>query len=169
MGHAIIIGQTESGKTTLCKRLAAHYKRRGIGVVVLDPMHDAGWPADFKTADSAEFLAFVKDPNRCLQCACFVDETGLSIDKYDVEYQWMTCQSRHHGHVFHLIAQRAQMISPNVRAQCSTCYAFNVNIGDAKLYAAEFNSDLLMQAPTLRKGEFVKADRFGLAKRYRLW
>jgi len=169
MGHAIIIGQTESGKTTLCKRLASWYKNHGVGVIVLDPMFDAGWPADWKTADPVEFLEFVKDPERCLQCALFVDEAGLSLDKYAVEYQWLTCQSRHHGHVTHIIAQRAQMVSANVRAQCSTCYAFNVNADDAKIYAREFNCAELMNAPGLAKGEFIKADRFNGAKRYRLW
>ena len=51
MTHNLILGMTMSGKTTLAKRLAAHYTQNGINVVVLDPMYDPEWEADFTTAD----------------------------------------------------------------------------------------------------------------------
>ena len=169
MGHAITIGQTESGKTVWNKKLAGWYRSHGVGVIVLDPMSDAGWPADWKTADPEAFLAFVKDPDQCLQCALFVDEAGLAIGKFDAGFEWLTCQSRHHGHVCHLITQRAQQVSVNVRSQCSTLYAFNVNADDAKIYARDFNCPMVMDAPGLAQGEFIAASRFATPKRWRLW
>jgi DNA helicase HerA-like ATPase len=63
MAHSLILGMTESGKTTLAKRLAQHYKSRGIGVIVLDPLND-DWPCDFKTADPDEFLRVYWIPDR---------------------------------------------------------------------------------------------------------
>jgi hypothetical protein len=173
-GHCITIGQTESGKSILNKRLARNYQRHGIGVVVLDPLRDPDWAepgaSNFVMCkDPDEFLALVKDPDRCLQCALFVDEAGMSINRYAVEYQWLTTMSRHHGHVTHLIAQRAQMISPTIRSQCRTCFAFNVGSKDAKEYAQDFNCDMLLDAQHLAQGEFIRATRFEAPARFRLW
>lgn len=169
MGHVITIGQTESGKTILNKKLAAAYKRAGIGVIVLDPMLDPGWNADFITDNPEKFLQFVRDPRCCLQCALFVDETGTSLDKFDVSSNWLTTQSRHHGHVCHLITQRAQQVSVTIRNQCSTLYCFNVNFKDAKLYAEDFNAKEVLEAPNLPQGHCWKIERFKPPKKLRMW
>ena len=169
MGHAITIGQTLSGKTLWNKRLAAWYKSQGVGVVVLDPMRDPEWNADRAFTDPDAFLAFVKNPDECLQCALFIDEAGMSLDRYNLDYQWLTCQSRHHGHVTHIIAQRAQQVSATVRSQCDTLFCFNVNPADAKIYSLDFNCELLKEAPSLPRGHFIKCCRFGEPTRHRLW
>lgn len=44
MAHVLFIGMTQSGKTTLAKRLAHEYVSRGISVIILDPLNDPGWP-----------------------------------------------------------------------------------------------------------------------------
>jgi len=165
MGHCIIIGQTESGKTTLAKSLAGWYKRHGVGIVVLDPMLDPGWNADWITDNPDKFLAFVRDPDQCLQCALFIDESSESINKYDKEFNWITCRSRHHGHVAHLISQRAQDINPSTRAQATTLYIFNVNPVDAKQYALDFNAPAALDAPNLPQGTCIKIERFKPAQR----
>lgn len=169
MGHVITIGQTESGKTICNKRLAAWYKRNGIGVIVLDIMRDPEWQSDFITDDPDEFIAFAKDPRKCLQCALFVDEAGASIDRYAETFSWLTTQSRHHGHICHLITQRAQQVSPTIRNQCSTLYIFNVNPRDAKIYAEDFNDVAALDAPTLPQGHCIKIQRFQKPQRLRMW
>lgn len=160
-GHCLTIGMTDSGKTSLNKNIAAWYQSQGIKTIVLDPMHDDSWPADFKTDDTDEFMALVKDPERCLQCALFVDESGMSLNKYDTSLQWLTCQARHFGHITHIITQRAEQVDPNIREQCKTLFAFQVSIDDAKKYAKSWNNDLIFKAAELPQGHFVKAQRFG--------
>ena len=175
-GHCITIGQTESGKTILNKRLARRYQRAGIVCVVLDPLGDPEWK-DPSTPDqnfvmlddSQAFLDLVFDPDRCLQAAIFIDEAGMSISKYSAEYDKLTTVSRHFGHVVHVIAQRAQMVSATLRSQCRTCFAFNVNGDDAKLYSKDFNCPQILDAPNLVQGEFIQATRFENSKRFRLW
>ena len=174
MTHSITIGQTLSGKTLLNKNLCNWYLSKGIGAVVLDPMNDPDWnaagnPNFYKTADPGEFLRFVKNPDRCLQCALFVDEAGMALDKFADEFSWLTCQSRHHGHRAHIIAQRAQMVSVSIRSQCSTLYAFSINPKDAKTYAEDFNEAAILEAVNLPQGHYLKIERFCPVKRGRLW
>ena len=172
--HSLFIGQTMSGKTTLAKKLANWYLNHDIGVVVLDPMSDPGWnesgnPKFASFTNPQEFLAFVKDPDCVVQAALFVDEAGMSLNKYADEFQWITCQSRHHGHRAHIIAQRAEMVDKTIRSQCSTLYAFNVNPEDAKTYARDFNEKAILDAPNLPQGHYIKVERFKPVQRGRLW
>lgn len=159
--HSITVGQTLSGKSILNKKLAAHYKRNGIGVLVLDVMLDPGWNADFITDDPEKYMALVRDPRKCLQCALFIDEAGDALDRYLKTFNWLTTQSRHHGHRCHLITQRAQQVSPTVRSQCSILYAFNIGAKDAKIYGDDFNAPLVAnKAPMLPQGQCIKIQRF---------
>ncbi len=167
--HTIIVGETESGKSVCAKKIAASYKAHGIGVVVLDPYKDPAWNADFITKDPAEFMALVRDPDQCLQCAIFVDEAGRMLGRYDEEFNWLTCESRHLGHVAHLISQRAQHISPNVRTQCATLYCFRLAPKDAKQYAEDFNCLELLKASELPQGHCIRVQRFQPTQYLRMW
>ena len=62
MPHSLIIGMTESGKTTLATEICRDYRARGIKTIVLDPMYDQRWDADFLTTDKARFLEIVQNP-----------------------------------------------------------------------------------------------------------
>jgi hypothetical protein len=168
-GHCITIGMTRSGKSIYNKRRAAWFKKHGIGVVVLDCMKDPGWNADFITKDPDEFMDFVWDPSRCLQCALFIDEAGYSLDKYSGAADKLTTQGRHLGHVVHLITQRAVMVSVNIRSQCDTVIAFQVNRNDAKTYANDWNCEKILDAPNLPQGHFICATRFRPVTYGRLW
>lgn len=168
-GHVLIVGQTESGKTICAQRIAAWYKSHNVATVVLDPMKDPKWNADFITADPVEFFSLIKDPNRCLNCAAFVDESGDSLNKYASDEQFLTTRSRHHGIVAHIIAQRAQQVSVTVRSQCSTLYAFSVSPADAKIYASDFNCDELLKCPTLPQGTCIRVQRFQPPRYLRMW
>jgi hypothetical protein len=168
-GHVLIVGQTMSGKTICAQRLSHNYRAHHIKVAVLDPMRDPKWQADFITDDPAEFMELVRNPLKCQSCALFVDESGQVLDRYSVDFNWLTCQSRHHGHVAHIIAQRAQQVSMTIRSQCSTIYAFNVNNKDAKEYADAFNSPALLECPNLPQGHCIRVKRFCTPERLRMW
>lgn len=158
MAHVSIFGMTESGKTTLAKKLAAEYKARGIQVIVLDPLHDPGWPSDFRTADKNEFMTVVKASR---QCAVFIDESGKFVGRYETEMEWLGTMARHWGHNSHFISQRAQMVNPTVRGQCGFLALFNVSKTDAKILADEWNRDDLQKANSLQQGEYFWCPRFG--------
>lgn len=158
MAHSLIIGMTESGKTTLAKKLAGHYRQNGIGVLVLDPLSDPAWPADFKTADNEQFLKVYWDSRRC---AVFIDESGDAIGRYDDTMIKTATRGRHWGHSNHYITQRATQLSATVRGQCSHLFLFCSPLSDAKIYADEWNQQELRNSCNLKQGEYYHVTRFG--------
>lgn len=161
MAHCLILGMTQSGKTTLAKKLAHGYRARGISVIVLDPLGDPEWPNDeegtFQTRNRADFLRTVKASR---QCAVFVDEAGESVGQYDDEMHWLATRGRHYGHQCHFLSQRGQQIAKTVRDQCSKMYLFCCSKTDGKILADEWNQEELRNVNVLGRGEFFVVSRF---------
>lgn len=168
-GHTLIIGQTECGKTTLAKQLAKQYAKADIPIVVLDPLRDPEWPTTLVFTKSEAFFQYVRDPKECRKCALFVDEAGISLNRYDDTLQWLTTTSRHHGHRSHLLAQRAEMVNKTMRSQCGTLITFAINPKDAKEYALDFNcEDIFHKAPSLERFQYMVVSRFEKPTYHRL-
>lgn len=165
MPHSLIVGQTESGKTTLAIHLAQEYQKRGIKVAVLDPMLDRRWSADFITDDPQAFTAVARSSRRC---ALFVDESGAVIGRYNDEFFWLATQARHLGHNSHFITQRAAQLNPTVRDQCGHLFAFRLSFRDAKVLSDEYGMRELSTAYELQKFHFYWIPRFGVAKLMRM-
>lgn len=167
MPHCLFLGITESGKTTLAKQLVvASKKNTGSCSIVLDPMSDPGWQADFKTKDADEFLAMVWDSQRC---DVIVDEAGDAIGRYDTVMEKVATQGRHWGHNAYFLCQRGAQLSATVRAQCRHLFLFTSAKDDCKILANEFNQPVLLEANTLPQGHFIHVTRFGHAMRGKLW
>jgi hypothetical protein len=151
MAHTLILGITESGKTTLAMRLAQSYRRRRVPVLVLEPFRSSRWNATYITDNADDFLKIVF-ANR--SCAVFVDEAGDMIGRYSDAMNKLATLSRHYGHNAHFICQRAMMISPTIRAQCSNLFLFKQSTKDAELLSRDFVAQF-DTAKDLRKGEFL--------------
>lgn len=158
---------TESGKTTLAKRLIAEDKTtRGVASIVLDPMNDPGWTADFKTTNDADFLKMVWSSQ---SCNIVVDEAGDAIGRYDRIMEQLATKSRHWGHNAYFLCQRGAQLSATIRAQCRHLFLFTSSKDDCKVLANEFNKPELLQANTLPQGHFYHATRFGGCELKKLW
>lgn len=167
MAHCSILGQTESGKTTLARALAEKYRENGIGVLVLDPINDPRWSCDFKTADPDEFFRVY---NQSRQCAVFIDEAGDVCRDYASLITKTATRGRHWGHRNHYIAQRATLILRTIRDQCSELFLFNSGLEDCKIHAAEWNAPEIREAgPFLETGEYFHKRRMGALKRGHLF
>lgn len=152
---------TESGKTTKARQLAANYRRQGIGVIVLDPLRDPAWQADFITDDQEEFLDVFW---RSRSCAAFLDEGGESVGRYDLAMQKTATRGRHCGHSCHYIAQKATQLAPIVRDQCSYLYLYTSGLTSCKMLAEEFNKPELLNATQLQRFSYYFVSRFGQCK-----
>lgn len=155
--HTLVIGMTESGKTTLVKWLTKSMKKRGVKVAVLDPLMDPEWDADFITDKSDEFLKYVKTNK---QHVLVVDESGSAIGRYNEAMNWLATTSRHLGHSTFFIMQGATQVDPIVRGQCRKCFMFTCAGPIAKNIAIEYNEPKVSVADKLKKGEFYMIDRF---------
>jgi len=158
MTHVLILGMTESGKTTLAKELARKYKASNMGVLVLDPLQTTDWAADYNSADPDEFLNVFWDSKGC---AVFIDESGDAVGKYDLAMTQTATRGRHWGHRVHYITQRGASISRTVRDQCSHMFLFRSGKQDCKIHAEEWARDELVNANQLGAGEYYHVTRFG--------
>lgn len=166
MAHVLILGMTMSGKTSIAKKLAGEYKTRGIKTLVLDPLGDPEWDADYKTRDADEFLDVFW---RSRQCAAFIDEAGEAVGAYDTVMQRTATRGRHWGHRVHYISQRGIQLARTVRDQCTNLFLFTTSLEDSKIHANEWNKPELKTAHTLRQGEYFFTDRFSPLRRGKLF
>lgn len=166
MPHSLILGITESGKTTLAKRLAALYKQKGIGVIVLDPIGDPGWNSDFVTADEKEFLSVFWSSRKC---AVFIDESGEFIGQYDKAMKKTVTKGRHWGHNVHLLAQGATQVAKIARDQCTQLFLFTSPFNDTKILSQEFNKAELIEASSFPAGTYFYTSRFGAIEKRKVF
>lgn len=149
---------SESGKTTLAKMLSHALHGQSKNVIVLDPMNDPGWAADYRTSKKEEFLEVFWTNQSCF---VFIDESGKMVGRYDELMQELATSGRHHGHSVFFVSQRGAQISATVRAQCRHVYLFNSNKSDCKTLSEEFNQEELLKANKLPQFYFYHASRFG--------
>ena len=160
--HSLIIGQTESGKSTLAKVFASKLTNSGKKVAVLDPLFDPDWKCNYRTDDINEMTQYLK-VNRSVYV--FVDESGAYFnDGNDTTYSWLATRSRHYGHSVFFIAQRAIQIPKTMRDQCSRLYLFTSSRSDGKIHSEEWNKDVLETCNTLPKLKFFQCDRYNLCE-----
>lgn len=156
MSHAIIVGMTGSGKTTLGKSFIRQLKVLRKPTAVLDPMEDHRWQCDFKTADLGRFHQHVS-VRTGLYLA--IDE-GATFGKFNDEVTHLMTKGRHLGHNVFLITQELTQVSPLIRGQCETLYLFGTGERAVKLVAEEWRCKELLRVPPLGRGEFFKVSKF---------
>lgn len=169
MAHSLLLGMTESGKTTLGTRLAHQYHAGGFGIIVLDPMGNPNWPAGertFRTSNPDEFLRVFWQSQRCM---AFIDEAGESVGRFDDLMIRTATKGRHWGHSCHYMSQRGAQLSRTVRDQCSHLFLFTTALDDCKLHSNEWNKPELREAHTLPQGHYFHATRFGTLERGQLF
>lgn len=156
MPHTLILGMTESGKTTLAKSLAQKYKSSGVKVLVLDPLSDPGWGADFQTRDAEEFLKVFWASQ---SCAAFIDEGGTVAGTYDKPMIETATMGRHWGHNVHYMTQRGASIARTIREQCGVLIVFETALETCRDYAKEWNRPEVIKAGDFVPGQFLIARR----------
>lgn len=160
MAHTLIIGMTQSGKTSLARKLVQKHRKKGRLILVLDPLLDPAWKtagATWVTDDKEKFLDVVF---RSTECVIVIDEAGEMIGRYAGEMKKLATKSRHYGHDAIFITQRAVDVDKSLRDQCAEVYAFLVSRRDSEVLAEEFVNDDCFQASEVKQGEFIKCSRF---------
>ena len=139
--HCLLLGMTESGKTSLAKQLIIAFQAKGIHCISLDPLGDPSFGADFVTADPGEFARIWKSSR---SCACFIDEAG-TVGKFSGHIREAATKGRHWGHHFYFMSQKATQIEPLVRDQCGGLFLFRSGMQSRKTLAEEFDAPQLLE------------------------
>lgn len=139
--HILIIGNSFTGKSKLAKHLAQKAAAQGQDVIVYDPLKSSGWPSSAKKFASAKkFFDYIRTAQNA---HVFCDEAAtLWADDYK-QADRLLYNRRHQGLLVYLIAQRATMIRPNGRNQCSTVFSFRQQLDDAQTLAAEYHPAMM--------------------------
>ncbi len=158
--HSIILGIGGMGKSTLAGQLAQSHVDRGDGVLILDPNNDPLWPTGprvRKLSGAGAPLRFLKLAKASIRCALFIDEIGESIGRGSqaAELKWLSTRCRHWGHRTYFVGQRAVLVEPTIRCQCTTGYVFRQSVDDAKALAKDFADEGMLAASRLQRGEFL--------------
>ena len=140
--HSLILGMTESGKTSLAKQIIQAAKKRGINTIVLDPLCDPSFDADFQTSDPLEFMYVWKNSRSCF---CFIDESG-TVGKFSDTIRECATKGRHWGHSFFFLAQKATQVEPLVRDMCSQLFLFRSGSQSRKILAEEYDAPQLIDS-----------------------
>lgn len=158
---------TESGKTTLAKRLINSARNSsGMKSIVLDPLRDPAFNADFQTADPDEFLERVFNSESCL---VVVDEGAQMIGRYEGPMLKLATMGRHWGHTCIFLSQRPMQINLTVRNQLSAVALFCSSFDDGKTMSKEFNENELLNCTSLKRGEYYYKMRFKNVEKRKLF
>jgi DNA polymerase III delta prime subunit len=163
LSHSLIIGVTESGKTTLARALARELAGKKQTVIVYDPVGTitagGGWPESAKIfQDEKEFWKYL-DRDDIGHAHIFVDEAGDLFNLSKRENYWLLTRGRHFGFFVYMICQRPTMIAPSARTQAATCYMFRLANSDAKEICADMGHDWPLSDKDIETGEYLQLDQ----------
>lgn len=151
MSRSLIVGRTDTGKSTLARLMCKQAARAGRPTLVYDVSGDV-WPARYVVNDQKLFLDLFW--HKLDDALVIIDEGGETIGRYNREMDWTATRGRRRLHDVIYIAQRATLVSATVRANCTHLYVFNTTTSDAQALASEYDAPSLLEAPRLSRGSF---------------
>ena len=160
MAHYLVTGRTASGKSNWAKCMIRSMRSRGIKVLLLDPLRDPSYEADFRTTEPGEFMKMAFHPES-KKCLLVVDEAGMSIGRYNPEMERLATMSRHFGHQSIFVTQSVVQISPIVRNNCENLVMFATGPQAAKMMSEQFGRPEIMETLNFGKGEYLFVPSFG--------
>lgn len=161
-----VFGPSESGKTTLAKKIALWYnKNENRPAIVLDPVVAGNWGQNAKVFTSSdEFLAFIETAQDSL---LIIDDSSVSIDR-DKTFNGVFTVMRHKGHKILVIGHSARNLLPQMRDQLQQLFLFLQNEDSVKMFQTLFPAQDLMPATKLNQFEFMVVSNYKPAQRFKL-
>lgn len=173
MPHKLIVGGTETGKSTLARSMEADAFKRGIVPVIYDPTLNPAWKSELVTDDEYEFFFMLNAQfEKGGSILAIVDEADTIMSMSHRHNWWLFMRGRHYGIEAIAITQRPTNIAPSVRGNTSELFAFRIPKSDALALADDFAADGINKAAELAQGEFLRAywkDRKKVVDKHRVF
>ncbi len=156
--HSLIIGVTNSGKSTLAKKISQIFFSKGINVFIFDPYASSNWSSqsrDFKFSKPDNFIGKI---NQLKRGVLIIDEAPLLFDDYKNEMNGLMMRGRQQGLKIFLLAQRYKNLPPNSRGNANLVYAFSQSPEDTKLIKLDYPK--CPDLASFQQGEYVALTTF---------
>ena len=158
--HTLIVGKTESGKTTfMTEYLLKEYSRIGNAKRVILYDKDFHTSPRWRKGHSmpvegfADVEAFKEAVFSNVRCVVIVEEcSDLSVADQEL-LRGVAAKGRHLGHNVHLLAQRPKMIRPNLRSQTTALCCCALNPEDVKSVKEVAGVEEVEKAVKFKKGD----------------
>lgn len=154
--HTLVIGVTESGKSTYCKFLCEALTRKGNHTCVLNPFGETDWHCDAQSPDPDTVMAYCHSLGKR---SVFLDEAGDSLAR-EPRFDWFTSGSRHKGNSVYVISQRCNDLTPRLRNNCTELVVFSCEADDAGFLAKKYRDKRIVAAAKFRPGQFFIVSQF---------
>jgi hypothetical protein len=161
-----IFGPSESGKTTLAKKIAWRFwTAEQRPAIVLDAVSRGFWGAHAKVfTDEKLFWDYIFKARNCL---VVVDDASVTINR-DNELNGVFTTLRHQGHKLLVIGHSAGNLLPQMREQLQRIFLFLQNEDSIKKWSVVFPAQNLSGALALRQFEFLTVANYSPPLRYSL-
>jgi molybdopterin-guanine dinucleotide biosynthesis protein len=161
-----IFGASESGKTTLAKKISYHFwqtERRPS--IVLDCVSKSNWGAHAAVfVNEEKFWKYIFEAKNAL---IVVDDASVTINR-DNELNGVFTTMRHQGHKLLVIGHSAGNLLPQMREQLQRIFLFLQNEDSIKKWENVFPTADLQGATQLKQYEFLTVANYSPAKRFAL-
>lgn len=148
-----IFGASESGKSTLAKKISAHmYKMENRATIVLDPISKSNWGSHAKVfTDETGFWDYIFKARNSL---VIVDDASVTINR-DSELNGVFTTLRHQGHKLLVIGHSASNLLPQMRDQIQRIFLFLQNKKSIEVWENIFPQQNLDPALSLKQYQYL--------------
>jgi hypothetical protein len=161
-----IFGASESGKTTLAKKISFHFfqvdKRPTL---VLDCIAKSFWGAHATVFTNEEL--FWQEIFKRRDSLVIVDDASVTINR-DNELNGVFTTLRHQGHKLIVIGHSAGNLLPQMREQLQRIFLFLQNKDSVEKWSTVFPMQDLSSATTLQQYEFITTANYQPVQKFKL-
>jgi len=159
-----IFGPSESGKTTLAKKIAWNFwKTEKRPSIVLDAVSRGFWGDHAKVfTDETAFWDYIFKARNCL---VVVDDASVTINR-DNELNGVFTTLRHNGHKLLVIGHSAANLLPQMREQLQRVFLFLQNEDSIKKWSVVFPRKDLTPALELNQFEYVTVANYSPVEKF---
>lgn len=161
-----IFGPSESGKTTLAKKVSAFmFASEKRKTLALDPVQKGNWgPHAVVYTDEKTFWEAIFKAKNCL---VIVDDASVTINR-DNELNGVFTTLRHCGHKLLVIGHHPQNLLPQMREQLQRVFIFSQTPKSLELWQLNFPQADLSMAQSLQQFEFITVANHSPVQKYKL-